>query len=216
MLRLADEFALERFAVVGVSGGGPYALACAARIPERLSRVALVGGLGPSARKDLVAGMVAGNRLALAAGSRMPWLARLAIDLAARVVRRHPERYLVHMLARASRADRAVLADTGYRTLLLDSTSEALRQGGRCVAYELTLLARPWDLRLEEVCTPVTIWQGLADNIVPPAMARHLANALPHAALHGLPGEGHLSLIVDHIERVLADLTLGPPMRGRS
>lgn len=209
VLRLADELALERFAVIGVSGGGPYALACAARMPERVRRVALVGGLGPATRRDLVADMVATHRLALAAGSHMPRLARLAIDLAARVVSRHPERFLAHMLSRTCPADREVLADACYRKLMLDSTVEALRQGGPCVAHELTLLARPWDIRLEEIRTPVAIWQGLADNIVPSVMARYLAGALAHSELHCLPDEGHLSLIVRHADRVFADLTRG-------
>ncbi len=204
--RLADRFALERFAVVGVSGGGPYALACAARIPERVSRVALVCALGPTGRKGLIDGMVTLNRLALAVGSRLPSLARLVIDLAARLVRRHPERYLAYMLASAPPADRTVLADAGYRALFADSTAAALRQGGRGAAWEFTLLARPWDFRLEEVPAPVRIWHGLADNIVPPAMARRLAAALPHSEPHYLPDEGHFSLVVRHLDAVLTDL----------
>ncbi len=203
---LAEQLGLERFTVLGVSGGGPYALACAARIPERVSRVALACALGPSTRKDLIDGMVTLNRLALAAGSRMPPLARLAVDLVARLVRRHPQRYLAHMLASAPPADRAVLADPSYRALFAESTAEALRQGGRGAAWELTLLARPWDFRLEEVRVPVRIWQGLADNIVPPAMAYHLAAALSYSEVRSLPDEGHLSLIVRHLDAVLADL----------
>ena len=203
---LADQLALERFAVVGVSGGGPYALACAARIPERLSRVALVGALGPLARKQLTRDMVTLNRLALALAAHSPPVARLAVQIAARWVPRHPERYIAHMMAGAPPADRRVLADAVYRTLLAESTAEALRQGGRGAAGELMLLARPWDFGLQEVLVPVRIWQGLADNIVPPAMAQYLADALPHSETHYLPDEGHLSMIVRHLDAVLADL----------
>jgi len=202
---LADRLALERFDVVGVSGGGPYALACAARIPERISGVALVGALGPLARRDLMDGMVTLNRVALAAGARVAPLARVAIGLAARVVRRYPERYLARMLACAPSADRNVLADSTYRTLFAESMAEALRQGGRGAAWELPLLARPWGFALEEVRTPVRVWQGLSDNIVPPAMARYLAAGLPLGELHCLPDEGHLSLIVRHLDAVLGD-----------
>jgi pimeloyl-ACP methyl ester carboxylesterase len=203
---LADKFALKRFAVIGVSGGGPYALAAAAQMPDRVSRVALVGAVGLATRRDLVAGMVATHRLSLAAGAHLPRLARLAIALAAQVVRRYPERFLAHMVARTSPPDREVLADPNYCKLMLDSTIEALRQGGFSIAHELTLLARPWDIRLEEIRTPVTIWQGLADNIVPAAMARYLADELAHSELHCLPNEGHLSVIVHHADRVFADL----------
>lgn len=207
VLRLADYFALERFAVLGMSGGGPYALACAAHMPERVRRVALVGGLGPTTRSDLVAGMAATHRVGLAAGARAPQLARVAIDLLARVLRGRPERFLAHMLARSSPADRDVLADVRYRRMMLDSTVEALRQGGKSVGYELALLARAWDIRFEDVRTPVAIWQGLADTIVPPRMARVLADSLAQGELHLVRDEGHLSLLVRHADRVFTDLT---------
>lgn len=203
---LADRLALERFAVVGVSGGGPYALACAARIPGRVRGLALVGALGPPDRKPLTRDMVGLNRMALALAARTPLLARLAVRLAARWVRQDPERWLAHMMAGAPPADRAVLADPAYRALFAESTAEALRQGGRGVSWELTLLARPWNFSLMEVSVPVRIWQGLADNIVPPAVARQLAAALPRSESRYLPDEGHLSLIVRHLDAVLAEL----------
>jgi pimeloyl-ACP methyl ester carboxylesterase len=202
---LADRLGLERFGIVGVSGGGPYALACTARISERVTDVALVCPLGPVASAGATAGMVALNRFALGAAARAPWLARGAIRVAARWVRRDPERYLANMMARAPVADRSVLADPAYRTLFARSMAEALRQGGRGVAWELTLLARPWDFKLQDVPMPVRLWHGLADNIVPAGMTRHLAAALPHAQVHYLPDEGHLSLIVRHLDNILAD-----------
>jgi pimeloyl-ACP methyl ester carboxylesterase len=203
---LADQFELERFAIVGVSGGGPYALACAARIPERLSRVGLIGAVWPLARRQLTHDMVTLNRLALALAARSPFLARLTAQLVARWVRRHPGHQLAHMMATASPADRRVLADPAYRAMVTQSTAEALRQGGRGAAWELTLLARPWDFRLQEVTVPVRIWQGLADSIVPPATAQDLAAALPSSECHYLPDEGHLSVVVRHLDAVLADL----------
>ena len=203
---LTDQLGLQRFAVVGVSGGGPYALACAARIPGRLGGVALVGALGPLAGMRSTRGMVALNRLALALAARSPSMARLAIGLAARWVRQRPERFLARMSAGAPAADRAVLTDAGYRAIFGASTAEALRQGGRGVAWELTLLARAWDFRLKEVSVPVRIWQGLADNIVPAAMARRLAGELPTSETQYLPGEGHLSLVARRLDAVLADL----------
>lgn len=204
---LADRFELARFAVVGISGGGPYALACAARIPGRLSRVAVVGALGPLACEPRITReMVRLNRLALALAARSPFLARLAVEFAVQWLRWHPERRLAHMMATAPPADRRVLADPGYRALFVESTAEALRQGGRGAALELTLLARPWDFRLQEVPITVQIWQGLADNIVPAASARHLAAMLPASECHFLPDEGHFSLIVRHLDAVLADL----------
>ncbi len=203
---LADRLELERFPVVGVSGGGPYALACAARIPERISRAVLVAGLGPLGGRSATEGMVALNRLALGLAGRTPRLARVAVALAARWVRRDPRRYLAYMTGGAPPSDRAVLADPSYRAVFAASTAEALRQGGRGAAWELTLLARPWGFDVRAVAAPVCLWHGLADRIVPPAMTRRLAAALPHGKARYLPHEGHLSLIVRHLDAALAEL----------
>ncbi|XKH59121.1 alpha/beta hydrolase [Halomonas sediminis] len=203
---LTDQLGLQRFAVVGVSGGGPYALACAARIPRRLHGVAIVGALAPLAGMRSTRGMLARNRLALALAAYSPTLARLVIEPAARWVRRRPARFIARMAADAPVADRAVLADEGYRAIFTASTAEALRQGGHGPALELALLARAWGFELQEVSIPVRIWQGLSDNIVPPAMAQRLAAKLPRSETHWLPAEGHLSVIVRRLDAVLEDL----------
>ena len=79
----SDRFNGERFTVVGATGGGPYALACAARIPERVGRVALVCAIGPLAGMRSIRYMVAMNRAMFALASGSPLLARLAVGLAA-------------------------------------------------------------------------------------------------------------------------------------
>lgn len=206
VVQLADRFALERFAVVGVSGGGPYALACGARMAARLRGVGLVGAIGPLGGIRSTRGMATLNRVALALAAGMPPAARLGVELAGLWVRRWPERFLALMLAGAPEVDRAVFDDADWRAIFNANTKEALRQGGRGAAWELALLARPWDFQLKDVRVPVRIWHGLADNIVPPAMARRLVAGLPRSEARYLPGEGHLSLIAHQIDTVLEEL----------
>lgn len=203
---LADRLGLERFAILGVSGGGPYALACAARLSERLDTVALAAPLGPLEGPRALSDMLALSRLALALAVRIPPLARFAARLAVWWIRRSPERVPSLMGHGAPAADRAALADARYGAILAATLREALRQGGRGAAWELTLLARPWDFGLEEVRVPVRIWQGLADPVVPPAMARRLAERLPNGEVRWFPGEGHHSLILGHFGAILEDL----------
>lgn len=203
---LLDQYGLDRVALVGVSGGGPYALACAARIPDRLTAVAVVATPVPLAPDPPPLGMTRLNRTALAVAARRPGLARVGLRVAAPWVRDHVAWYLDCMAAAAPPPDRAVLANAGYRQLIADSTAEALRQGGRGVARELTLLARPWDVALREVRMPVQIWHGRADTIVPPAMAKRLREALPASECRYVEAEGHLSLIVRHLGTVLTEL----------
>lgn len=127
---LADALGVGRFSAVGVPRGGRYALACADGLPERIRSVALVAGLGPVASAAAMRDMVVLNRMVLWLARRRPRLARALIELAARGIRRYPERYLAHMLADAPDTDRSVLTDPDYRSLILASTAEALRQGG--------------------------------------------------------------------------------------
>ena len=203
---LADQLALERFSVVGVSGGGPYALACAAMLSHRLARIALVCPLAPLDVAGGKAGMLAQDRLMLGLAARAAPLARGVVHMLVRWMRADVERYLRFMMAGMVSPDRELFADPDYRALVLASTAEALRQGGRGAARELTLIARPWDFRLQDVRMPVSLWQGLADQILPATMARRLAAALPVCNARFLPGEGHLSLVVRHIGEVLAEL----------
>ena len=203
---LADQLALGRFSIVGVSGGAPYALACAASLSNRLARVALVCPLGPLDVADGKAGMLAQDRVMLALAAHAAPLARGVVHVLARWMRQEPDRYLRFMMAGMVSPDRDLFADPGYSSIMMESTAEALRQGGRGAAWELTLIARPWDFRLQDVRMPVDLWQGLLDQILPAAMARRMAAALPACNPRYLPGEGHLSLIVRHIGEVLAAL----------
>lgn len=203
---LADQLALPRFSIVGVSGGGPYALACAAALPERLDGVALVCPLGPLDVADGKAGMLAQDRVMLALASHAAPLARGVVHLLAQWMRGNADRYLKFMVTGMVSPDRDLFADPGYRAIMLESTAEALRQGGRGAAWELTLIARPWDFRLADVRMPVSLWQGLVDQILPAHMARRLAGALPACNARYFPDEGHLSLVVRHIGDVLAEL----------
>jgi pimeloyl-ACP methyl ester carboxylesterase len=203
---LADRMQLGRFSIIGVSGGGPYALACAALLPDRLARVALICPLGPldvAARK---AGMLAQDRALLTLAARAAPLARGVVRLLANWMRRDADRYLRFMMAGMVSPDRDLFADPGYRAIVLASTVEALGQGGRGPAWELTLIARPWGFPLRDVRMPVSLWQGLADQILPAHMARRLAAALPACHPRYFPGEGHLSLVVHKIGEVLAEM----------
>jgi pimeloyl-ACP methyl ester carboxylesterase len=203
---LADRLDLRRFAVFGVSAGGPYALACAARLAGRVEAVALLAPLGPLDWPQARCGMTTMSRLGLGLAAWLPPLARGVMRLAAPWARRHPQRLLNRLQAAAPAADRAVLADAGNRAVLGATFCEALRQGGRGAAWELTVLARPWDFALRDVRLPVRIWHGLADTIVPPALVRHLAARLPCSEVRWLAGEGHHSLILGHFAAALAGL----------
>ena len=67
-------------------------------------------------------------------------------------------------------------------------------------------MAGPWQLRPELITIPVQVWQGEQDRNAPPVMARHLAELIPNCAARWFPGDGHLSIVAEHGEEILAAL----------
>jgi pimeloyl-ACP methyl ester carboxylesterase len=208
VLALAEALGLGRFAVVGISGGAPYAAACGARLAARLTAVGIFSGVGPLDAPGAMKGMLPTNRMGYRVARRMPWAVwRRVFGLYYGGVREHPEK-----LARATRrepeADRRMLAQPGVREMLTEMFEEAFRQGTEGPAWEGWLLARPWGFSLAEVGAPVYLWQGEADVVVTAAMGRYMAGEIPHCEGRFLEGEGHL-LWLARWEEVLAVVALG-------
>ncbi|HUY98853.1 MAG TPA: alpha/beta hydrolase [Thermomicrobiaceae bacterium] len=194
---LAAALELDRFAVVGISGGSAYALACAVTLPASLSAVVLLSGMGPL-DDPAVGPMLPRFSRSMRLGVRLARIApRVALRLLARQVAR--DSALTDPLARwaamMSPADRALLARPGVATALRADIAESVCQGPVGMAWDLALYARPWGFRIGDVPVPVLLWHGDDDWNVPAEFGRGLARALPNCRAHFWPGEGHLAAI---------------------
>lgn len=202
----ADALGLGRFAMLGVSGGAPYGLACAARLSGRVTALGIVSGLGAmSARADCA-------EFQLFARSSF-WLARTAPRVSAAlnfslapVLRACPRVTLKLLAARMPPPDRAVLADPQVNRILDASLREAFRQGGAGAAYDLTLYAKPWDFDPRSIGTPAYLWHGEQDTTVPVSIGRRAAAALAGCRTEYFADEGHFSLPVRRMRPILAAL----------
>lgn len=199
---VADMLGLGRFAVLGASGGGPYALACAHAMPERVTRAGVISGVGPYDAPGATKGMRWQNRVGFQLGARVPPLARLIMWSMARQVRRRPERTLDAIAQAMSSVDAEVVRRPRVREILAADIAEAFRHGGRGAALDVVLLGRRWGFRLDGIGPTVFLWQGEADVLVPPAMGRHLAAQIPNCHATFFPGEGHLSWL-DHMAEIV-------------
>ena len=205
---LADHLGIERFAVSGWSFGGPYALACASRIPERLTAVGLISSAGPYDRPAATAGMDRGNKVALAMARRMPWAVnRQLMRLMGRTFTKDPEGTSRRRFASMPACDRQALDDRKATDMLLASMVESFRAGSDGSAWELKLMTRPWGFRLQDIAIPVALWHGDADINSPIATGSYLSHTIPDASLTVLPGEGHF-LILKHWGEIIRQLTL--------
>jgi pimeloyl-ACP methyl ester carboxylesterase len=204
---LANKLGVDRFRVLGGSAGCPYALACALRLGDRISGLAVVAGLGPIADGEVVRKMGAPARLGFALADRAPPAFRLIFGVLARLVAHFPE--LNFCLNRATAPDREVLAEPKVRAILRTAVGAAFRQGAAGPLHELALLARPWGFAPEDVVSPLDIWHGERDGVVPHEMGSLLARRMPEARLRLLPEEGHVSLPVRHASEIIGALFPG-------
>lgn len=203
---LADALALGRFGVLGISGGGPYALACATVLPDRVTVVGIVCGLGRLDLREATAGMSPFGRFSFALARRAPGVSQLFSRALAPVLRRNPQLILKLLASALPPPDAKVLSDPKVLALFAGAFREGLRQGGRGVALDLTLYAQPWEIAVESMRVPCHLWHGEQDTTVPVAMGKRLAAAIPGCRARFYPDEGHFSLPVRRMEEILAAL----------
>ena len=180
-------------ALLGVSAGGPFAAACAARLPGRVRSLTLVCPLGAPGWPTR--GMAPGQRLALQLARHVPAFGGWFLGRLAALADRSPRLFLRLATSELPGIDRRTLAQPGMREAFLAGYTEAFRRGSWGVAQDLRVLTRPWGFELGSVTVPASIHHGDADATVPPQHARLLAEAIPGAQLQLYPGHGHFSIL---------------------
>ncbi|MGH8977679.1 MAG: alpha/beta fold hydrolase [Acidimicrobiia bacterium] len=208
----ADRLELERFALIGLSGGGPYVLACAAWMPERVVGGAVLGGVAPSRGDDASPGGLVGlaNRFALALTVLREPLGRGAWLLAHAI--RPVKSPVFDLYARISpEGDRRVLADPAIKEMLLDDLLRASARQLHAPVYDLVLFTRDWGFSVRDVTVPIRFWHGDADHIVPLSHGQQLAALVPCSELRIRPGESHLGSLAAAEEVLDTLLSLWPP-----
>lgn len=178
--------------LLGISGGGAFAAACAARMPERFTGLVLVAPLGPP--EWPTDGMEPWQRRSMRLGVRAPGFGGWFLARMGMLARRDPELYFHIITAHMPAADRAALAQPDVRRDFLDNYLEAFRQGSGGVAQDLRLLTRPWGFDLGAIPLPTVVHHGGADTTVPLQHAQRWVAAIPGARLEVHPGHGHFSI----------------------
>jgi pimeloyl-ACP methyl ester carboxylesterase len=198
-----DRLQIGSVALVGISGGGPFAAACAAALPGRVRSLTLISPLGAPGWPTR--GMAPGERMSLEVARRAPAFGGWFLGRLAALERTSPRLFLRVATSEMPDADRRALDQPAARDAFLLSYAEAFRRGSDGVAQDLRVLTRPWGFDLGTITVPTSIHHGDADTTVPPQHARRYAEAIPGARLHLHPGHGHFS-ILNAAREILAPL----------
>ena len=202
---VAEALGWDRFSVLGISGGGPHALAIGVRAPERISALGLAVGATPAHLTDpddLIAINREAKRRALEEGraSLEEFLAEPAAQAAS-----DPGAVLDSVMADAPPVDREMLKRPDVREMLVASQREGFANGPLGWFDDSWALSNAWGFELGEVVTPVNMWYGELDRNVPISAVKAMASQLNVASLEIIPGAGHLGWLT-HEERVLRTL----------
>lgn len=188
---LADALAIGRFAVAGVSAGGPYALALASALPDRVIRVAACSSFSPHWPLHLTPAMRWRIRLGLTLLARAPGLCGAAGDAGVRIIRRHPKLLSRVIAAHAAPCERDRVLAPDELPWASTSFLQAAAGGVRGMIDDYLSCTRPWGFRIADVRAEVHLWHGLADPLVPIEHALALATQLPRCRAFFDPNEGH-------------------------
>ncbi len=195
VIELADRLGIQKFSIIGVSGGAPYACACARYIPERILSLGLMCGMGPANHRWQRKNMQPVARKFLSMASLSPKMTDWLLGSIARKWLKKKPSVAMRLLAfKSPMVDQAAVKEKSSREIMIDSLKEAFAQGGAGPVQDLVLYASDWGFQVKEIQRKVYLWHGEIDTTVPVDFARRYHSDLPDSELRTFPEEGHFSL----------------------
>jgi pimeloyl-ACP methyl ester carboxylesterase len=193
---LADSLGIDTFSVLGVSGGGPYAIVCAYKIPGRLKKVGVVSGVGPynapGAKKGAAGPILKSPR----------FIRSLIFKGFKKVLEKNPEKVVKKMYKQFPEADRAILDMTEERDVLLNALREGLSAGPAGAKQDAEIYKNNWGFDLEDVKQKVYLWHGEEDLSVRIETGKYVADQLGNCVPKFYREEGHFSLLYNKADEI--------------
>lgn len=192
--RLADHLGLERFAILGVSGGGPHALACASALGQRVTATAVVSGVARFTWDDVAEQLPPAARPLVHLVGRTVLL-RIIVAFGLWLLRVLPSVVLAAYRRWLPASDAAVLARPGLLAAFLAGSRRTSRTAARAAVQDIRIFMRTWGFDPARITSPVHVWHGDADKTVPVEHGHRIAAKVPDGTFHACPGDGHLCVV---------------------
>jgi pimeloyl-ACP methyl ester carboxylesterase len=197
VLAIADSLGLGQFAVLGRSGGGPHALACAALLPDRVTQAAALVSLAPWDAEGLhwFDGMADSNVDAYTTAVSHPELLTTRLVQAAAKIKADPASHVAGLRIEMPEPDRRIVADAGMRALLAQNFAEALRSSADGWIDDVLAFCSPWGFDVSDVRVPVLLWHGENDVFSPATHTQWLAERILSAFIEIRPSSAHFGAL---------------------
>lgn len=214
VVEIADRLGIDRFGVFGVSAGAPYALAMCAKVPERITRVAIASGITPRDEAGVIHRII--PRWMDPAVKRSTLLSTLVHTALIAGIRRSPERAMDSLNKTLPPGDQEVINRPEVADFVLAGGLEAAHRGLRGWAHDDRILNEPWGFELSEIPPdlPIDLYWGDIDTSTPLAHGQYLADQLPGATLHVQAGKGHFGTVFEYLNEIF--LRLATPLSATS
>lgn len=202
---IADHLAIDKFHILGWSAGGPHALVCAYKMPERVISGAIVSGLGPAERPNPYEGYKGFLKLLMILGRKLPKLVYVYRRMAAKQTNKSSEKMGEKFVKSLPEVDQKPFENSATKEMLIADIKEGYKQGGDGPARDDIIINSPWKFNIKEIQTRFDIWQGDSDVNVPVNQGKYQASLLPKNNFHLLKNRGHM-LLLDEWNNVLSEL----------
>jgi pimeloyl-ACP methyl ester carboxylesterase len=198
---LAVQLGIRKFHVAGGSGGGAYALACAIKLSEYVISTTLISAAPPPEIPDFSKGMSFGNKISFFFARHMPFVLKLMNSQTASYVQKYPDKFIKKMYPQLCEWDKRVIDSytPKERNVFIQSIQEAYRQGITGAQQDILLISRSWNLQIDQIKSPIFLWHGEADTLVPVAPAQDFTRYLNNCDIEIIAGAGHLLMDDDEI-----------------
>ncbi|MHC0038115.1 alpha/beta fold hydrolase [Pseudoneobacillus sp. C159] len=215
---VADHLGIDKFSIIGVSGGGAFAAACAYKLPNRVTTVALVSSTTPWENGKAPKSEMRANKIAFFLARRLPWLLKASYRAQKKLIHQHPEKFMKQMKEGNKHLhewDRQFLQTEEQLKGTMMHLGEAFRVSVDECVNEPALLTKPWGFSLSDIEIPIDIWHGEEDTMAPTQEIKKIAPTIANCQTHYIPGAGHfltedketweniLKTIIDHEEKLI-------------
>ncbi len=205
----ASQLCLEKYYIFAASGGGPYALACASLLHERVIATGIACGLGPVVNEDLREQMRPMATWAFYLARHHPFLLTLVYGTSVSIAARWMSGLTIDVLGRINLAvDRTALSQPAAHKIMQRNLTRAFLHGIQGAREDLIAAQQPWSFNLAQIKN-LHLWHGASDRVVPKSHSQWVSAHVADSSLYILPGEGHFSLPILHANQIVETVCAG-------